>query len=236
MPPIRLDEDLHVHSTFSDGKGTVEENVAAATELGLRRLGCVDHVRANTTWVPEFVREVRRHQRKGGPHLLACVEAKLLDTHGRLDLPENIEGIDRVFVADHQFPLPGRCAAPGEVKALLEGGTYTAADAVDMLVTAYVCSLRCAPRVVFAHLFSILPKVGLCEEDVGEGQLLRLAHAIRHAGAWVEIDERWRCPSMRIARLLAAHGVSLVASTDAHLAKRIGRYDYVASVAGAVAH
>ena len=51
----RPDEDNHVHSTFSDGKGTIAENIAAAEAVGLKRLVCVDHVRLDTTYVPEFV-------------------------------------------------------------------------------------------------------------------------------------------------------------------------------------
>ena len=52
--------DLHVHSTFSDGRGTIEENIAAAEALGLGTLGCVDHVRVDTDWVPDYVAAVNR--------------------------------------------------------------------------------------------------------------------------------------------------------------------------------
>ena len=36
-------EDFHVHTTFSDGSGTMEEMVDAALALGLTRLGFADH-------------------------------------------------------------------------------------------------------------------------------------------------------------------------------------------------
>lgn len=48
--------DHHVHSTFSDDAvSTPEENVAAAVVAGLETLRIVDHVRRDTTWVPEYV-------------------------------------------------------------------------------------------------------------------------------------------------------------------------------------
>ena len=35
--------DLHVHSTFSDGKSTVEEIVLSAIEKGMSTIGISDH-------------------------------------------------------------------------------------------------------------------------------------------------------------------------------------------------
>ena len=53
-------QDMHVHSTFSDGRDTIEDNVAEAERLGLLELTCVDHVRAGTDWVADYVAAVRR--------------------------------------------------------------------------------------------------------------------------------------------------------------------------------
>ena len=53
-------QDMHVHSTFSDGRDPIEDNVAEAEALGLTALDCVDHVRADTDWVPDYVAAVRR--------------------------------------------------------------------------------------------------------------------------------------------------------------------------------
>ena len=62
-PPVRLDRDLHTHTTFSDGSGTVAETVAAAQAAGLAVVGLSDHVRAGTGWLPAYVAEVRRVRR-----------------------------------------------------------------------------------------------------------------------------------------------------------------------------
>jgi histidinol phosphatase-like PHP family hydrolase len=51
---LALDEDYHVHSTFSDGESSIVQNVRAARERGLRTLCLVDHVRRGTEWLPEF--------------------------------------------------------------------------------------------------------------------------------------------------------------------------------------
>jgi histidinol phosphatase-like PHP family hydrolase len=57
-----LAEDMHVHSTFSDGSDTVARNEAAAEARGLHRQTCVDHVRRDTTWLPGFGSTVRAQQ------------------------------------------------------------------------------------------------------------------------------------------------------------------------------
>ena len=228
---ISLQEDFHTHSTFSDGKDDLETNVAAAVRQGITRLGCVEHVRRDTKWLPSFVAEVRRCSKSDRIELLACVETKLLNAAGELDLPNALSGVDRVFVADHQFPLPGRCAAPNEVKQLLREGRYSEQDLIDCLVNATITSMSRYPNLVLAHLFSILPKVGLTEAQVTKENLIRIAAAARRHDVWVEVDERWRCPSERTVVTLARAGVRIVASTDSHMAKRIGHYDYVAQVA-----
>lgn len=228
---ISLQEDLHTHSTFSDGKDDLETNVVAAVGQGIRRLGCVEHVRRDTEWLPSFVAEVRRCSQSHDIELLACVETKILNTAGELDIPVELDGVDRIFVADHQFPLPGRCATPKEVKQLLRDGVYSEHDLIALLVEATIASMGRYPNLVLAHLFSILPKVGLSESQVSVDYLLRIAAAARRYDVWVEVDERWRCPSERTVLVLARAGVHIVASTDSHMAKRIGHYDYVAQVA-----
>jgi putative hydrolase len=55
---IAFDEDFHVHSTFSDGASTLADNVRVARERRLRTLCLVDHVRAGTSWLPDFARAV----------------------------------------------------------------------------------------------------------------------------------------------------------------------------------
>lgn len=56
---IFLDEDWHVHSSFSDGSATVMQNVRAAEARGPRSLCVVDQVRGPTDWVSEFVEACR---------------------------------------------------------------------------------------------------------------------------------------------------------------------------------
>jgi putative hydrolase len=228
--PIRLDADMHVHSSQSDGSGSLRQNVEAAATLGLECLGLVDHVRASTAWVPAFSANVRKLSSETPIELVCGVEAKILDQSGRLDLPPLVPGVQRVVAADHQFPGPKGPIAPLTVRAGMVAGCITASAVVEGLVTATVAAMRARQKLLIAHLFSLLPKVGLNEWDVSDEQIQRLADAAKASSAVLEISERWKCPSVRTASVFRDAGVEIVPSTDAHEPGSIGRYDYVAAV------
>jgi putative hydrolase len=227
---VNLRQDMHVHSTFSDGRDAIEDNVAQAERLGLTALGCVDHVRADTAWVPEYAAAVRRVRVTTGVRLVCSIEAKLLDTTGALDLPAALDGVEAIFAADHQVPLEDGPAHPREVRERLQRGDLRTEAVLEAIVTATARSLDRAHPVVIAHLFSVLPKIGLEEAAVPEDLLRHLASECKRTGQSVEISERWRCPSARTLRPFAEYGVPIVLSTDSHSSETIGRYAYCAGV------
>jgi putative hydrolase len=223
-------QDMQVHSTFSDGRDTIEVNVAEAERVGLVAMTCVDHVRRSTDWVPDYVAAVARVGAATPIELRCGVEAKLLDTSGRLDLPDELDGVDAIYAADHQVPLADGPHDPAEVRAEIEAGRRAASDVLAAIVDATEAAVRRHERVVVCHLFSVLPKLGLDEADVPLVSIERLADAAVAAGAKIEIDERWSCPSARTIRPFLDRGVPLMLSTDSHRSDTIGRYDYALEV------
>jgi putative hydrolase len=220
-------QDMHVHSTFSDGGNTIEENVAEAERLGLGELTCVDHVRVDTDWVPAYAAAVKRVNATTSVELRCAIEAKLLDTAGRLDLPDRLAGVDAIYAADHQVPLGDGPHTPSEVETRLADGTLTSAAVIEAIVTSTANALLSQTiPVVIAHMFSILPKLGLSEDDVPAELLEQLARIAGQTGGRVEISERWRCPSPRTLRPFLQQGVPILLSTDSHRRETIGRYSY----------
>ena len=232
---MNLRQDMHVHSTFSDGRDSIEANVAEAEALGLTQLTCVDHVRVDTDWVPEYLAAVRRIGGRTDVELLCGIEAKLLDTDGGLDLPGGIEGVDVVYAADHQVPLADGPNHPRDVRARLESGDVTAEEVVGAIVTSTAKALDRPQAVVIAHFLSILPKIGLDESDVPAEMLDALAADTARTGQSIEISERWRCPSAATLRPFVRRGVPILLSTDSHGRETIGRYDYCLAVLGDLA-
>ncbi|MDG4824696.1 PHP domain-containing protein [Asanoa sp. WMMD1127] len=211
-------EDHHVHSRWSDDAvDTVDDNLAAAAARGVRVVCISDHVRRATTWVPDYVADVRRAAATSPVTVLCGVEAKLLDATGRLDLPPNLPPLDRVLIADHQFPGPDGPVPPESVR-------LPPAAAIDVLVGATVAAMRRTPWAQLAHLFSLLPKMGIDEDEVGADHLALLAATARDTGTVVEVNEKWRCPGPAAVAAFRAAGVTVVTSTDSHRAADVGVY------------
>lgn len=231
-----LDQDHHVHSAFSDDAvSSLDQNVQAARGRGLRVICFADHVRRDSAWLAEYTAAVAALRPVPGLDVLAGVEAKILDSQGQLDLPAVLPGVDRVLIADHQFPGDAGPVHPRQVRAWLLAGQRTAREVIDGLISATIRALGQVAAPQLAHLFSLLPKMGLAEPDVPEAALATLAQAARRAGARLEVNEKWACPPARTIRAFAAAGVPLVPSTDSHDCADVGRYAAVRDLLTAAA-
>ncbi|MCT1479739.1 PHP domain-containing protein [Microbacterium sp. p3-SID336] len=227
MTQALLHGDHHVHSTFSDDAvSTLQENVAAAAAAGLRTVRLVDHVRQSTTWVPEYLTAVRALRVPEGLTVLTGVEAKILDASGGLDIPELPAGIDRILIADHQFPGTDGPLGPTAVRERIAAG-WAPADVLDQLVDALIRVMHRHPGNQLAHCFSILPKIGLSESELGAERIAAWAQAAADTGTLVEVNEKWTCPGPEALVALRSAGAEIVASTDAHIASDVGRYERI---------
>ncbi len=144
--PMKVDAgaDWHTHSTTSDGVDSLADMAAAGAAAGLHTLGLSDHVRESTAWLPEYVTAVRA-LRVDGLEIRCGVEVKMLDAHGRLDLPSSLPELDYLLVADHQFPGADGPVHPARVLEAISSGRLSRADAVEQVVTATCGALRSSP-------------------------------------------------------------------------------------------
>lgn len=98
----------HVHTTYSDGVGTLEEMVQGARDLGWEYLGLADHSRSATYaggLTVERVREQHAHVERlaevGGMQVLRGIESDIL-ADGSLDYPaEVLDAFDFVVASVH---------------------------------------------------------------------------------------------------------------------------------------
>ncbi len=98
-----LPGDYHVHTTFSDGEGSVEECVAQAVSAGLAEIGIADHFSPveQTEWnlpharVGDYALEIREVARRHDDvTVLLGLEADYVPEH---------EAQLRAFLAEHHF-------------------------------------------------------------------------------------------------------------------------------------
>ena len=101
-----INVELQLHTTQTDGKNTIEEMLQTAQSLGLHSIAFTEHVRHETTWFPEFTKDIERLAPQFHPlQVFVGCEAKALDTSGGLDVADEVRAqCDIVLGSVHRFP------------------------------------------------------------------------------------------------------------------------------------
>jgi DNA polymerase (family 10) len=98
-----LKGDLHMHTTWSDGRATLDEMVTGALELGHRYVAICDHARRlKSPRLEQQAAEIAAaNERYSGVEILRGVEVDIR-RDGSLDLPDELlEGLDWVMASIH---------------------------------------------------------------------------------------------------------------------------------------
>ena len=90
-----MDFDPHTHSTFSDGKNTLEENILAGVGKGLKKIALTDHAYLHMAYgvsmrrLDEYLKEAYELKKAYNRDIevLVGMEFNLLDTEGNIDIP-----------------------------------------------------------------------------------------------------------------------------------------------------
>ena len=105
--------DLHTHSTYSDGKATIEEMIDHAAELGYEYIALTDHSPSQRIahglaldrleQKIEEIHSLRKKRRDRPPHILIGSEVDIL-SDGKLDYPDEILArLDIVVASIHSL-------------------------------------------------------------------------------------------------------------------------------------
>ena len=130
-----------------------------------------------------------------GLEVVAGVEAKILDSQGHLDLPERLPGVGRVLIADHQFPGAAGPVHPRDIRAQLTAGQRTAAEVIDGLISATARALDQVAEPTARPPVQPAAQDGAGRVGCARAGAGQLAQAARRAGARLEVNEKWACPS-----------------------------------------
>lgn len=219
--------DYHTHTTFSHGKGTVEDNVRAALAKGLTAIGIADHGPAN--WWNVGIRrlkdfeclidEVQRARRRYPDiRILAGTEANVISYDGELDVPTEFqEQLDQVLVGFHTMIIP-KSWADGlrfiRLSLAARLGEQRYLEAKKAHTQALIAAIQ--RNRVFAVTHPGL-KVAI---DSG-----KLAQACARRQTALEINARHGAVSTEFLRCAADVGVEFILSSDAHHPDQVGRLE-----------
>ncbi len=107
---MKIKADFHTHTKFSDGKGTIEENVLAARAIGLKTVAITDHGPGHLGF------GIKRHELKemrevidllnkkyDDINILLGLEANILNEDGDIDVDDELRQYLDILLAGYHF-------------------------------------------------------------------------------------------------------------------------------------
>jgi putative hydrolase len=109
---MKLTGDFHTHTMYSDGLASIEENINAAIDQGLKMIAITDHG-PETLWglsPGEFklmVKECERLKKKYASDIrvLLGIEANIINAEGDLDVTEDMVAHCDLLIAGYHFDI-----------------------------------------------------------------------------------------------------------------------------------
>ena len=96
-------EDYHVHSSYNDHSAldlTVKNALDRAAEVGLKTLAFTEHVRRSSSWVPQYIKEIKNLRESSMTNVIIGFEAKIL-SDGSIDCLEEYSEAYLVIASFH---------------------------------------------------------------------------------------------------------------------------------------
>lgn len=101
-----LSVDFHLHSTWTDGKNTIQEIINVAKKNGLNAIAITDHIRKKSTYFNDYKKEIDFLNSKEELNIYTGFEAKVADFSGNIDVNnEVVQQADIAVVSVHRYPL-----------------------------------------------------------------------------------------------------------------------------------
>ena len=224
-------QDLHAHTTMSDGSLTLEEVVALAAERRVR-IGIADHVSGRTPRAMVATREEldRYLSALDAAPVLRSAELCWCDSFSSEIVQELIERTDYLIGSNHGFPLPdGQMMSPWS-STLPIGWSGRSAEVMESMVVNLCDLVREMPIDIVAHP-TFMPQALLeLEGDVlawwTEDREDRFIAATVAAGVAIEISNRYRLPHDRLLRKAREAGATFSLGSDGHHADQIARLEW----------
>ena len=204
--------DLHTHTVFSHGKGTVRDNIEAALAQGLKKIAVSDHGMGHVSYgirnADKYLRTIAslKEEYAGRIEVLAGIECNLLGENGQTELSKDlISCFDVKVLGYHKF-------------IATRGLSYTA--------YCYLTSRKdiqrntaAVKKALESGWFDILAHPGYAMPvDISE-----IAQVCRDTNTLFEINEKHTEMNSESLLTAAAEGTKFILSSDAHSPGKVGK-------------
>ena len=229
-------QDLHCHTTMSDGRLPLERVVEVAAERGVQ-VGIADHV---STRNPEMMVSTRAEL----ADYLDALDAAPVFRSGEFcwcdtlwsELPDEVmRRFDYRIGSNHGFWLPDGSVASPWWERLPEAWKPRPQELMGLLAANLCDMVRAMPIEIAAHSTLIPPALRVLEPDVHawwtEEREDRYVEALTESGVALEISNRYRLPHDRLLVKAREAGVRFSLGSDGHSEKQVAALDWAAETA-----
>lgn len=218
--------DLHTHTIFSHGKGTIRENVEAAVNRGLKKIAISDHGPGHLTYgmkrkdIPKMRSEIMA-LRKEFPELeiALSVEANIVNKGSCLDVtPKEFSEYDFVIGGYHFGVLNGYCVSNFIQNKKNKGNNTGNGESLKVLRRK---NTEMTVKAIYENDIKILTHPG----DKGPFDILEIAKACADRGTLMEISTWHEHLTVDEIKTAALTDVGFIISSDAHHPSRVGDFE-----------
>ncbi len=215
----KLTEDYHVHTIYSDGKSTAEENVKQAIKMGLTTIGISDHcfnhrsAGINREDVAKLREEITMLQAKYPEiKILMGIEANLLNLKGELDLSrDDIKLFDYIIFGIHYLTF-GK-GVKGSLIFNIKNKFFHTKRHIEKVTDAYIKAMEMYPVKIVVHPNYVVPV-----------NVARLCESASKLGVLVEFNGKRTTFSPEQVAELKASKAQFVIGSDAHHFSRVAEF------------
>ena len=202
--------DMHLHSSFSDGKNTPEEIVLEAIRLRYSTIAITDHVRRTTNWLEALCEEISRLKRLFSSRITiySGIEVKVTNLRGDVDAcPDFFDKVDVTLGAFHRIPIgEDEYMSHDEIKRNKN-------TALSNWFTSMMYLLENDRVTIIAHPTAILKRNHI---DVPYEMKSDIARKAAQHGKTFEINIRYQVPDEEFLDLLKGYKVMMTFGSDSH--------------------
>jgi putative hydrolase len=205
--------DSHLHTSWTDGEGTVGQVYEAAVTSGLKRILYSEHSRKTSVdWFPSFAAEVRALPSESCRAYVGT-EVKVESWDGQIDTTNGISDLcDFVMASVHRFvDKNGKTLQFAEVKP---------DDAVDLELQMALAALENPEVDILGHPFGMsIRRFGVTPSD-DKFELL-IARAAKF-GVAVEVNSHYHNDPWKIIRWCRQYDSLITFGSNAHSIESVG--------------
>ena len=218
---MQITSDYHTHTIFSHGKGSIEDNVKAAIDKGLKTIGISDHGYKHLGFgikkesIPLMRKEIDKLKKKYPQiNILLGVEANILDDYGNIDVQEDMKRyFDYIMAGYHFGSTPTR---------LIRGSLSHAMNYLPFaknLNRAY--NTRAVINAMKNNDIFVITHPGAKEAI----DILEIAKVAKETSTALEINSSHGHLNIEELLLVKDTGVSFVIGSDAHTPEDVGDFN-----------